>query len=104
MTRFAVIGGSTAKPTGQDKTAIMFELGHEVGALASAMNVFRRCKLNLTWVESFPMPEAPNEYLFFVELEGHVDSPEVRQAISTLNKKTIRLELLGGYPASPILE
>ena len=49
----------------------MFELPHQPGALADAMAIFKRNRLNLTWIESFPMPETPNEYLFFVEFQGH---------------------------------
>jgi len=104
LTRFAVIGGNAPSPTGQDKMTVMFELSHQPGALATAIGVFRRYELNLTWVESFPMPDTPNEYLFFVELEGHLEDPQVQQAIRSLKPKTNRLEVLGSYPRSPVLE
>ena len=31
--------------------------------------------MNLTWIESFPVPERERAYLFFVEMEGHQDDP-----------------------------
>ena len=102
VTRFAVIGGELPSRTGRDKTALMFELAHTVGALARAMALFPKHGLNLTWVESFPLPETPNEFLFFVELEGHLDDPAVRNAIEALRKKTTRLEVLGCYPIAAV--
>ena len=56
VTRFAVIGGEMPHRTGRDKTALMFEIPHKPGSLADAMLVFKRGRLNLTWIESFPMP------------------------------------------------
>ncbi len=98
VTRFAVIGGELPPPSGRDKTALMFELAHTVGALADAMALFPKFGLNLTWVESFPLRETPNEYLFFVELEGHLEDRAVQQAVEALRNKTTRLEVLGCYP------
>ena len=100
VTRFAVIANEPAARTGCDKTSLMFELSHEPGALADAMVIFRRNRLNLTWIESFPKKGSKNEYLFFVELEGHVSDVAVRRAIKSLGSKTVRLEVLGSYPRS----
>lgn len=100
ITRFAVIGQSVADRTGDDKTSMMFELAHSPGALADAMLIFKRKGLNLTWIESFPKPGSPNEYLFFVELHGHQTDSKVRKALAALEKKTVRLEILGSYAQS----
>ena len=53
-TRFAVIGGQVPERTGNDRTAMLFQVEHRPGALAEAMNIFKRNRLNLTWIESFP--------------------------------------------------
>jgi chorismate mutase/prephenate dehydratase len=71
--------------------------------LADAMLVFKRCRLNLTWIESFPKQGSQNEYLFFVELEGHSADAAVRRAIHALTKKTVRTEILGSYPRGQML-
>ncbi|MEZ6090686.1 MAG: prephenate dehydratase [Pirellulaceae bacterium] len=84
VTRFAVLGEQESESTGRDKTALMLQLLHRPGALADVMNVFKQCNLNLTFIESFPMPSAPNEYLFFVELEGHKHDQAVVSAIRQL--------------------
>jgi chorismate mutase/prephenate dehydratase len=104
ITRFALIGDRLPERTGHDKTSLMFELSHQPGALADATAVFKRSELNLTWIESFPMPETPNEYLFFVEFQGHPDEARVQRALAALGKKTVRLEILGCYPATEPIE
>lgn len=98
LTRFAVIGGDEPRRTGRDKTALMFELPHRPGSLADAMLVFKRGRLNLTWIESFPSPSTPNEYLFFIECEGHQTDAPVRRAVEAIRRRTVRLEVLGSYP------
>ena len=97
LTRFAVIGDETGPRTGNDKCAIMFEVAHRAGALADAMHVFKRNRLNLTWIESFPIARPEGGYLFFVELEGHEFDARVKRAIMALERKAIRLEVLGSY-------
>lgn len=102
-TRFAIIGHQTCPRTGHDKTALMFQVEHRPGALADAMNVFKKNRLNLTWIESFPVPGCRGAYYFFVELEGHESEQRVRRALNALKTKTQRLEILGSYPiASPV--
>jgi chorismate mutase / prephenate dehydratase len=98
VTRFAVLGKERPAPTGDDKTAILFQVSHQPGALADAMIVFKNQALNLTWIESFPAPKARNEYLFFIELTGHRDDEPVRRAVETLGKLAQRLTILGSYP------
>lgn len=101
LTRFAVIGSPLDRRTGHDKTAVMFEIRHLPGSLADALAIFKRNRLNLTWIESFPMPRTESEYLFFVEMEGHVTDSRVKRAMDALRRKTVRLEILGSYAKSP---
>ena len=104
ITRFAVIGRHSADRTGKDRTALMFEIQHKPGALADAMAIFKRNRLNLTWIESFPIPTHPGGYLFFVELEGHETDAKVRRATDALNRRSVRLEILGSFPRSTPVE
>ena len=99
-TRFAIIGNHAERRTGNDKTAVMFEIAHVPGALADTMVTFKRNGLNLTWIESFPMPQTQREYLFFVEMEGHEGDARVKRALAALQRKTVRLEVLGSYAKS----
>lgn len=103
ITRFAVIAKETAPPSGNDKTALMLEIAHRPGALADAMAIFKRNRLNMTWIESFPIPSSRGRYLFFIEFVGHQDDAPARRAIATLQKTALRLESLGSYAqAEPI--
>jgi chorismate mutase/prephenate dehydratase len=104
ITRFAVIGDHEGRRTGRDKTAAMFEIQHTPGSLADAMTVFKRNRINLTWIESFPMPNTESEYLFFVEMEGHHSDAKIKRALAALQRKTERLEILGSYAKSSPVE
>jgi chorismate mutase/prephenate dehydratase len=97
VTRFAVISTETAPPSGNDKTALMVEIAHQPGALADAMAIFKRNKLNMSWIESFPIPGARGRYLFFIEFEAHQNEPRASRAIQTLARSALRLEVLGSY-------
>jgi chorismate mutase/prephenate dehydratase len=97
LTRFAVIGLQFASRTGDDKTALLFEIPHQPGALADAMAIFKRNRLNMTWIESFPIPGAVGRYWFFVEFVGHHADMRPRRALAALSKKTLRLDVLGSY-------
>ena len=99
-TRFAVIGHADASRTGKDKTALMFEIEHRPGGLADALSVPKKQKLNLTWIESFPMPGKDRGYIFFVELEGHRSDLRVRRAIASLEKRCKRVVILGSYASA----
>jgi chorismate mutase / prephenate dehydratase len=99
-TRFAIIGNHASPKTGNDRTAVLFQVEHHPGTLADAMMIFKRSKLNLTWIESFPLPGPDRGYLFFVEMEAHESDARVRRAMSILGKKALRLEILGSFPAT----
>jgi chorismate mutase / prephenate dehydratase len=99
-TRFAVIGGQIPERTGNDRTAIIFQTEHRPGALAEAMNIFKRNRLNLTWIESFPVLGCSRVYLFFAEMEAHQTEARFRRAMAALRRKALRLEILGSFPAA----
>jgi chorismate mutase/prephenate dehydratase len=103
-TRFAVIGDQQPERTGNDRTAVLFQVEHRPGTLAEAMNIFKRNRVNLTWIESFPIPNSDRAYLFFVEMEGHQSDVRLRRAVTALKRKALRLEILGSFPATDTVE
>jgi chorismate mutase/prephenate dehydratase len=103
-TRFAVIGGAAPPCTGNDRTAMLFQVEHRPGTLADAMNIFKSHKVNLTWIESFPIPNSDRAYLFFVEMEGHESDARLQRAVAALKRKALRLEILGSFPATNTVE
>ncbi len=104
VTRFAVIGDEIGKPTGHDKTAILLQIAHKPGALADALAIFKNNKINLSWIESFPLKGPEAGYLFFVDFEGHISDPKPKRALAELEKSAVRLEVLGSYPRSEPVE
>lgn len=104
ITRFAVIGDEVSKPTGKDRTAILLQIPHTPGSLADALSVFKTHKINLTWIESFPLKGPEVGYLFFLDFEGHVNDAKVKRAMADLEQSAVRLEVLGSYPRSEPLD
>ncbi len=97
MTRFAVIGDEPAPRTGSDKTALMFEIEHRPGALADAMTIFKRNRLNLTWIESFPIARGRASICSSSSSKATKATRASAGALQALAKKTLRLEVLGSY-------
>lgn len=99
-TRFAVIGMHDSAKTGDDKTALMFEIPHSPGSLADILQLFKQNKVNLTWIESFPVRDSKGEYIFFVEFEGHTEEPKIKRTLSSLESQCEKLSVLGSFPAA----
>jgi chorismate mutase/prephenate dehydratase len=98
--RFAIIGHQEVGKTGHDKTAIMFRVPHNPGALVNVLDIFRQNKINLTWIESFPGRSAKPEYVFFVDFEGHLEDPKVKRTLTALQEQAQQMTVLGSYPAA----
>lgn len=103
-TRFAVIGTETGERSGRDKTAIMFQIPHEPGSLVDALNVFKQNKVNLTWIESFPAKSATQEYIFFVDFEGHQQDGRIKRTLEGLERRCEKVVILGSFPMSDLAE
>jgi len=101
-TRFAVISHQETDKTGHDKTALMFQVSHHPGSLVEVLDIFRQNKLNLTWIESFPAKTGKQEYIFFVDFEGHVEEPRVKRALNSLEGKCEQLVVLGSFPVATV--
>jgi chorismate mutase/prephenate dehydratase len=99
-TRFLVVGWRGMPLTGKDKTSILCSLKHEVGALSTFLEPFARHGLNLTKIESRPTKRRPWEYVFFVDFEGHLDTPPVQAVLSEVRQRCLFLKVLGSYPTA----
>jgi len=102
VTRFAIIGDEICEPTDKDRTAILLQTLHKPGKLFDALMTFKKNKINLSWIESFPMRGPEEGYLFFMEFDGHVSDNRTRRVFTDLEKMAIRLNILGSYPVSEI--
>ncbi len=97
-TRFLVIARFECKPTGKDKTSLVFGLKDKVGALHDTLSSFKKAGINLTKIESRPSKRKAWSYYFYVDFEGHEALPHIRRAITDLEKNSTFLKVLGSYP------
>jgi chorismate mutase/prephenate dehydratase len=72
---------------------------HREGALAHCLHLLAKQGVNLTKLESRPVPRRPWEYLFYVDIEGSVESDNAALAIAELRRECPYLRVLGSYPA-----
>ena len=97
-TRFSIIGRQSPRPTGDDKTAVVFTTEHRAGALTDVLNVFRDHGLNLTRLAERPSQRMNWEYFFFVDLLGHAEDPAVKAALDEASGHCLQLKVLGSFP------
>ncbi len=99
-TRFLVLGYNEPEPTGRDKTSIMFSVPHRSGELFRAMGAFEKYDVNLTMIESRPSKVAAWEYVFYIDVQGHMRDVSVTKAINQFREHALFVTILGSYPAA----
>ncbi|MDF1751761.1 MAG: prephenate dehydratase [Verrucomicrobiales bacterium] len=98
-TRFLVISHRTCPPTGDDRTSIMFSVNDEPGSLHRALEPFEKFAINMSKIESRPSKRRAWEYFFFVDVAGHCEDPEIKDALDQLTRNCSFIKVLGSYPA-----
>ncbi len=99
LTRFVVINKQDHYRIGKDKTSIVFSLPKDrAGGLYEILGEFARKNINLTKIESRPSKEKLGSYIFFVDLEGHREDPEIRNILNIIKSKVGYIKILGSYP------
>ncbi len=99
VTRFLIISGEAVPLGPPDKTTIVFTLANEPGALFKALSVFALRGIDLTKLESRPIPDRPFEYLFYVDLKANREEFRCARALMHLAEFAPLLRTLGSYPA-----
>ncbi|MBI3393347.1 MAG: prephenate dehydratase [Nitrospirae bacterium] len=99
QTRFLVIGKKDTPRTGRDKTSLVFSIKDRPGALYKMLEPFAHRGINLTRLDARPSKQRTWEYLFFMDLAGHVEDSAVKEAIASLEAGCLFLKVLGSYPA-----
>lgn len=99
QTRFVVIGRGLRERSGVDKTSLaLFLKADKAGALLMILSEFAYGEVNLTKIQSRPTKRQLGDYMFFVDLEGHVEDESVRTALNCLRLKLREVKVLGSYP------
>lgn len=97
-TRFLVLGDYEPKASGRDKTSLVLSARNRAGAVYEMLTPFATRGVSMTKFESRPSRVALWEYLFFVDLDGHRDDPQVAAALAEVERIAGYLKLLGSYP------
>jgi len=98
FTRFLVVGQTMPKPSGNDKTSIMFSVKDEPGILYRMLQPFSSRQINLSKIESRPMKRKAWEYIFFLDMEGHVAEETIAEALEDLKQYCQFIKVLGSFP------
>ena len=99
-TRFFVIGRRIFKSSGADRTTLLVSVGHTdaPGALHRLLTPLAKHSVSLTRIESRPSRKRKWDYVFFLDLEGHVDDQNVASALRDLKSQASLYRILGSYP------
>ena len=100
ITRFCIISKQKAKKTGDDKTSILFATEHKPGALVEVLGVFQAAGINLSHLDKRPSGRQNWSYMFFIDIDGHRDDPDVAAALQRATAHCKELHVLGSYPRS----
>ena len=96
-TNFVLIGSLETKPTGNDKTTLMFTTEDKPGALMEILNIFYENNINLSYISSQQGKENPNSYIFVVSFDGHVQDSYISETLTQVKNKAAYLKVMGSY-------
>ncbi len=97
-TRFLIIGLKQPPKSKRSKTSVLFAVKDKPGALYDALVPFKFNQINLTKIESRPSKRKAWEYLFFIDLEGHLSEQKIKHALNALRRSASFVKVLGSYP------
>lgn len=96
-TRFIVISNQKRFAKDAGKISVYFELPHESGSLYNMLSHFIYNDLNMTKIESRPIVGRNWEYRFFIDFEGNLSEPAVKNALRGIDAEASYLRILGNY-------
>lgn len=101
-TRFLIIGHEAVAPSGQDKTSIVVSAHDKAGALIEILKPLSKHGVSMTSIET--RPERPNKwaYVFFIDMDGHIQDANVAAAIADIRPLVKDVRILGSYPKAVI--
>ncbi len=97
-TRFAILGSHSVPPTGRDKTSLLVAAPNRPGALYHLIAPFKDTGLSMSRIESRPSHQDRWHYVFFIDVEGHIEDPPLRKVMQVLEQHSGLLKHLGSYP------
>ncbi|MDD3174502.1 MAG: prephenate dehydratase [Herbinix sp.] len=96
-TRFIIVSNKKMYIKGAERTSICFEIPHQSGALYHTLSHFIYNNVNMTKIESRPITGKAFAYRFFVDIEGGLDEPAIKNALHCIKEEAIEMKILGCY-------
>ncbi|NVL90313.1 MAG: 3-deoxy-7-phosphoheptulonate synthase [Desulfobacterales bacterium] len=96
-TRFVVVSKEPLENGPHRRSSLIYSAGNQPGALYETLQIFAENGINLVKLESRPIHGKPWEYMFYVDLEADIESPDLKPVLDELKKKTDYLRVLGSY-------
>lgn len=97
-TRFLIIGERVVPASGVDKTSMLVSANNKSGSLHAMLEPLAKNSISMTRIESRPSRQGMWNYVFFIDIEGHVEDDNVAKAISELEKAASVVKVMGSYP------
>lgn len=99
-TRFLVVARTSPPRTGKDKTSVLVSIKDRVGALYNMLEPIRKENVNMSKIESRPSKKKAWDYFFYIDLEGHIEDPQVKRTVGAIEREVRFLKILGSYPVA----
>lgn len=96
-TRFICISRELEIYPGADRVSLMLSVPHKPGALYEMISKFSALGLNLTKLESRPIPGREFEFMFYFDMNASVNAPEVVRLLCELEGRPEQFVFLGSY-------
>lgn len=99
-TRFLVVGRKLFTASGVDKTTLLFSgsATETAGQLFKLLEPLAQHKVNMTQIQSRPSRKRNWDYVFFIDIEGHISDQPVADALAALERQASLFKVLGSYP------
>ena len=107
-TRFFILGPDEVHREanangGPHKSSLVIATRHRPGDLVRCLELFPQNGINMTKLESRPRRDKPWSYLFYIDIEGHIEDDHVQRAMTGLMRRAAFVKFLGSYPAAPTI-
>lgn len=97
-TRFVAVSHEDSGKTGDDRTSIVFSTEDKPGSLYRVLDIFNLWDINMSKIESRPAKNQLGRYIFFVDILGHREDDDIRDALTMIRRKSSFFKFLGSYP------
>jgi chorismate mutase/prephenate dehydratase len=97
-TRFLVIGNQQIPPSGDDSTLLLIAAPHRPGGLRGMLEPLEKAGVSMTRIESRPSRSGLWDYVFFIDVNGHAQDPNLSDVLQELRESAPLLKVLGSYP------